>query len=79
MKEKFEKGIDELKRGREIIDQDIKKIPLLAPLMVAFGLVATLYGFEKVIDQTFLVNEPWLLLGSGVFVLLLTGAFYDKL
>ncbi len=75
----MKKEIEAMKKKQNIIQQDIKKVPLLAPLLAAFGLVATLYGFEKILDSTFLVDQPWLLLGTGVVVLLLTGAFYDHL
>lgn len=52
---------------------------MLAPLLGAFGVVAVLYGFEKIIDQTILARQPLILLGIGIVILLLTGAFYEKL
>lgn len=55
------------------------RIPLLAPLLGGFGLVTTFYGFEKILDQTTLVDHPVLMLSLGVAVLLLTGFFYRKL
>lgn len=57
----------------------INQIPLLAPLLGSFGLVCTFYGFEKILDQTFLVQQPHLLLALGISVLLFTGVFYRKL
>lgn len=54
-------------------------IPILAPVLGAFGLVATFYGFEKILDQTYLVDHPWLLLAIGLLILLFTGVFYRKL
>jgi hypothetical protein len=57
----------------------LSSIPLLAPLLGAFGLVSTFYGFEKILDQTPLITHPWVLLGIGIFTLLFTGVFYRKL
>lgn len=54
-------------------------LPLLGPLLAGFGLVSTFYGFEKILDRTFLVDQPWLLLFLGILALLLTGAYYKKL
>ena len=34
----------------------LDRVPLLLPLLGAFGLVATFYGFEKLLDQTDLVK-----------------------
>lgn len=59
--------------------QKLNRIPLFAPVLGAFGLVSTFYGFEKLLDRTFLVEQPWILLALGIFVLLLTGVFYRKL
>ncbi len=49
------------------------------PLIATFGLVATFYGLEKIIDNTFLADQPWVTLGVGVAILLLTGVYYQKL
>lgn len=57
----------------------LERIPLLLPLLGAFGLVSTFYGFEKLLDTTELVNHPLELIGTGVILLLLTGAFAKKL
>jgi hypothetical protein len=57
----------------------IRNIPVLAPLLGSFGIVATFYGFEKLLDQTVLVEHPALLLLVGVSILLFTGLFYRKL
>ena len=55
------------------------RFPLLFTLLAAFGLVATFYGFERIIDTTFLADSPWLLLGTGILTLVLTGTLYKKL
>lgn len=57
-----------------------QKYPPLFALAASFGFVATLYGFEKLIDKVDLfVNNPWILLATGISVLFVTGAFYNKL
>ena len=57
-----------------------QRYPALFALAGTFGFVATLYGFEKLIDKIDLfVNNPWILLATGISVLLVTGAFYNKL
>lgn len=56
------------------------RFPVLFVLLSTFGLVATLYGFEKVIDRIPLFEEhPLLLLMTGVVTLIATGALYKKL
>ena len=57
-----------------------QKYPPLFALAGTFGFVATLYGFEKLIDRVDLfVNNPWILLATGIGVLFVTGSFYNKL
>ena len=57
-----------------------QKHPIVFALGGSFGLVATFYGFEKLIDSIDLFNNnPWIILGTGLALLLLTGAFYNKL
>ena len=64
-------------RERNII---ISKFPLPFALLGAFGLVATFYGFEHLIDSVpFLVENPLLLLALGILSLAITGKFYKKL
>lgn len=65
---------------KKIRDTYANKYPLLFALGATFGFVATLYGFEKLIDKVdFFTNNPWILLGVGVSVLYVTGTFYNKL
>lgn len=57
-----------------------QKYPVFFALGATFGFVATLYGFEKLIDRVDLfVNNPWILLATGIITLSVTGAFYNKL
>jgi hypothetical protein len=56
------------------------KFPLLFTLLGTFGLVATFYGFEGLIDKIdFLSNNPGILLGVGLSALIVTGTLYKKL
>jgi len=58
----------------------VAKFPLLFTLLTTFGIVATFYGFEHLIDQTPILSEnPIALLAVGLGTLLLTGALYKKL
>lgn len=58
----------------------VAKFPLLFTLLTAFGIVATFYGFEHLIDQSTLLSEnPLILLAVGIGTLVLTGALYKKL
>lgn len=57
-----------------------RKYPLLFGLFITFGFVATLYGFEKIIDKFALFQDsPWILLAIGIATLVATGAAYKKL
>lgn len=55
------------------------RFPLLFTLLGAFGLVATFYGFEGVMDQTGLSENPFVLLALGMGTLIFTGTLYKKL
>lgn len=65
---------------KKIRDTYAQKYPLLFTLGGALGLVATFYGFEKLIDKyNLFANNPWLLMGMGLLLLAITGSFYNKL
>lgn len=56
------------------------RFPLLFTLLTTFGFVATLYGFEHLINKIdLLANNPFIMLASGVLILLITGTLYKKL
>lgn len=62
---------------RETYEQ---KYPVLFAIGAGFGIVSTFYGFEKLIDRVDLfVNNPWILLATGLATLMVTGSFYNKL
>ncbi len=56
-----------------------QRFPLLFTLLGAAGLVATFHGFEGLMDQLGLSNQPLLLLGVGLTLLIFTGTLYKKL
>lgn len=57
-----------------------KRYPTLFLLLVTFGFVATLYGFERVIGSVpYLGERPLLILCIGIVVLVVTGTLYKKL
>lgn len=57
-----------------------ERFPLVFTMMSSFGLVATFYGFERLIDRVDLFSDnPWILLGTGVATLAVTGTLYKKL
>jgi len=69
--------------ARRIIEQRSRaavKFPLVFGIATSFGIVATYYGFEKLMDRIDLFTEqPWMLLVVGITTLLITGAAYSKL
>lgn len=61
-------------------DSTFTRFPIIFSLLTTFGLVATLYGFEKVIDNIpFLNSHPEILLIVGLITLAGTGTLYKKL
>jgi len=56
-----------------------QRFPLLFTLLGAFGFVATFYGFERVMDQIGLSENPIILLGIGIAILIFTGTLYRRL
>lgn len=67
-------------RAKQFRDSAFSRFPAAFVLLSSFGLVATFYGFEKVIDQVdWLVENPHFLLALGILTLLLTGTLYKKL
>jgi hypothetical protein len=78
MKKGILKTVDGVVGGVERKVDDI--IPVLFTLLVTFGLVATLRGFELVLMRfASLYDNPWLLLTIGMSILIVTGTLYKKL
>ena len=67
----------------KLVEKRVKaetKFPLAATLLASFGLVSTFYGFEKVIDSIdVFAKNPWILLITGITILIITGSIYRKL
>ncbi len=75
-----EKEINVLHKLSEQRQNAVHKFPLLFTMLGAFGLVATFYGFEGIIDKIDLLsNNPVILLGIGISTLAITGTLYKKL
>ena len=77
----IEKTVGQVVKEAELLrDSATLKFPWLFVGLSTFGLVATLYGFEKVIDQVpFFANNPWAVLLAGLATLVITGTLYKKL
>ncbi len=77
VRQKEELVLHNLDRTRQ---SAVQRFPLLFTLLGAFGLVATFYGFEGIIDRIDLFSDnPVILLLVGVLVLTVTGSLYKKL
>jgi len=77
MKRKQSKSLRRLTRQRDSV---FKRFPLLFTLLGTFGVVATFYGFNHLIDKVpLLAHNPFIALGVGVGVLILTGSLYKRL
>lgn len=68
------------KRMLGLRDSAFTRYPLVFVLLSTFGLVATFYGFEKVIDNvSYFAKNPHMVLVSGIAILIFTGTLYKKL
>lgn len=66
--------------AKRLRDSTFSRFPFVFTFLTTFGLVATLYGFEKVIDQiAFFKDNPITVLIAGIATLTLTGTLYKKL
>jgi hypothetical protein len=69
-----------LHRLSETREGVFSRFPLLFTLLGTFGVVATFYGFEGIINRIdVLANHPVILLMVGLLVLIVTGTLYKKL
>jgi hypothetical protein len=77
LKDKENQVLQKLDQRRQTLGQ---RFPLAFTLVGAFGLVATFYGFEGIINRVdFLYNNPIILLVVGIALLGVTGTLYKKL
>ena len=61
-------------------DSAFRRFPLLFTLLGTFGLMATFYGFQHIIQKIpLLANNPFITLVVGLVTLLLTGTLYKRL
>lgn len=64
-----------LKKSR----RNMRRIPLLVPVLGSFGLVSMFYGFEKILDKSLFADNPIALILIGLALIILTGAAIQKL
>jgi divalent metal cation (Fe/Co/Zn/Cd) transporter len=61
-------------------DHAFARFPLLFTLLATFGVVATLYGFQGILEKIpLLAQDPYISLVIGILILVLTGKLYKKL
>jgi hypothetical protein len=66
-------------KARNFRDSVLARFPIIFVFLSTFGLVATFYGFEKVIDGIpFFVEHPTMVLVAGITSLAITGTLYKK-
>jgi len=69
--------INEFKVARK---HAFSRFPLLFTLLGTFGVVATMYGFNGILENIpLLVNNPYISLIVGLVILVFTGTLYKKL
>jgi len=67
-------------RFTKMRDSAFARFPIVFVFLSTFGLIATFYGLEKMIDQIdYLHDKPYLIFLLGVSFLASTGALYKKL
>lgn len=67
-------------QAKHLRDSAFSRFPIVFVFLSTFGVVATFYGFEKVIDQIqYFEENPSMVLLAGLFTLAITGALYKKL
>lgn len=65
---------------KHVRDNAFARFPVLLLFLSTFGLVATFYGFEKMIDQIELFQRyPVAIFAVGVVLLAITGTLFKKL
>ena len=76
-----ENAVSHTNQVLEPIRQSVfKRFPTIFALLVTVGASATFFGIERmIVSIPWLDTRPWLILFSGVFLLVLTGRLYKKL
>jgi hypothetical protein len=76
--QKIEQQID--KTAQPLRSSVFARFPILFTLATTFGVAATFFGFERMLQEIeFLNNRPWLILLLGIVVLSGTGTLYKVL
>lgn len=61
-------------------DHAFARFPLLFTLLATFGVVATFYGFNGILEKIpLLARDPYISLAIGILILVVTGKLYKKL
>ena len=61
-------------------DTVFSRFPLLFTILGTFGVVATFYGLQHILEKIPLIaNDPYIALGLGITILLFTGTLYKRL
>lgn len=57
-----------------------RRFPILATLLVTFGIVATFFGMERMIAEIAWLNDrPFIIFFAGISALVISGKLYQKL
>lgn len=65
---------------KPVRDSLFARFPILATLLVAFGVAATFFGMERLITEVAWLNDrPLLIFLSGISALIVSGKLYQKL
>lgn len=58
----------------------LKRFPTLFLLAVTFGVSLVFFSIEVILSKSrFVTEQPWLALGIGLLILIVTGTLYRKL
>ncbi len=71
--------VHKLLMEQSVMRKALEKHPVLLTILGTIGVVAVLYGVEKLIDRTFLSDFPLLLVVLGLLILYFTGLLLKKL
>ncbi len=71
--------VQQLMVERSAVRKTLEKHPVLLAILGTLGVIFVFYGFEKIIDQTFLASTPVYLVLFGFLILYFTGLLLKKL
>lgn len=74
LEQRLEAQLQPVRRGLS------RRFPTLFLFAITFGVTATFFGIEQLLLQFTVLREyPWLILGLGLSLLVITGTLYRKL